>query len=292
MDSFAVHAFRNSLSTQQSTAASLVTTVGPSTLKTPSEAPTAAPKSTRIAEPQDKLSISQESLDRLAAEKGGEKPGAHGPGHGPVAPTDAEPTDLEGTHGGGESDDASSSANPLNLSDTEKDQVRELQARDSEVRAHENAHAAVGGQFAGSPSYTYTQGPDGRQYATGGEVPIRLEQGSTPTETIRNAQQVRRAALAPAEPSGADRSVAAAASSMEAEARRELAAERLETQQGENGEEAFATTGVATATSVDAPSGTANPESVRDAGGSVFLRANDGLQYPGQTEPQRLDVFA
>lgn len=250
MDSFAVHAFRNSLSTQQSTAASLVTTVAPSTLKTPTEAPAAAPRSTRIAEPQDKLSISQESLDRLAAEESGEKAGANGPGHGPAAPTDAEPTDLEGTQGGGESDDASSSANPQQLSDTEKDEVRELQARDSEVRAHENAHAAVGGQFAGSPSYTYTQGPDGRQYATGGEVPIRLEQGSTPAETIRNAQQVRRAALAPAEPSGADRSVAAAASSMEAEARRELAEERKEAQ------------------------------------------ANGGSQYPGQTEPTRLDVFA
>lgn len=51
-------------------------------------------------------------------------------------------------------------------------EVARLRQRDAAVRRHEQAHAAAGGPHAGAPSYEYTQGPDGRQYATGGEVPI------------------------------------------------------------------------------------------------------------------------
>ena len=123
---------------------------------------------------------------------------------------------------------APNSANPLQLSDEEKIHVRELQARDAEVRAHENAHAAAGGALAGAPSYQYQQGPDGRLYAVGGEVPIQVKEGATPEETLRNAAQVRRAALAPANPSSADQAVAATAASLEMKARAELAEERLE----------------------------------------------------------------
>ncbi|MFP3458098.1 putative metalloprotease CJM1_0395 family protein, partial [Psychrobacter sp. SIMBA_152] len=54
----------------------------------------------------------------------------------------------------------------------ELQQIKELKARDTEVRTHEQAHAAVGGQYAGSPSDEYQRGPDGTNYAVGGEVPI------------------------------------------------------------------------------------------------------------------------
>jgi hypothetical protein len=106
-----------------------------------------------------------------------------------------------------------------------KDQVKinALSARDREVRAHEQAHAAVGGQYAGTPTYEFVRGPDGISYAVGGEVSIST--GSVPNdpeETIRKAQQIRAAANAPADPSGQDRSVAAAAARMESEARSEL----------------------------------------------------------------------
>ncbi len=107
----------------------------------------------------------------------------------------------------------------------EQDQhvIRELAARDREVRNHERAHAAVGGQHAGAPTYTYQRGPDGISYAVGGEVPISTREVSgNPQATIEKAQQIRRAALAPAEPSPQDRRVAAKASQMEAEARQEL----------------------------------------------------------------------
>jgi hypothetical protein len=108
--------------------------------------------------------------------------------------------------------------------------VRELEKIDREVRAHEAAHMAVGGQYAGGASYTYTVGPDGKRYAVGGEVPISAPGGSTPEETLRIMQQVRAAALSPGSPSGQDRQVAAAAASAEAQARMELQAQSLEGQ--------------------------------------------------------------
>ncbi|WP_374421321.1 putative metalloprotease CJM1_0395 family protein [Chromobacterium sp.] len=109
------------------------------------------------------------------------------------------------------------------LDEQQQKQVEELKARDSDVRQHEQAHLAAGGALAGGgATYSYQQGPDGKQYAIGGEVSIRLARGSTPQETIANAQTVQRAALAPADPSGQDRSVAAAAAQMEQQARIEL----------------------------------------------------------------------
>ena len=68
---------------------------------------------------------------------------------------------------------------------------------------------------------------DGRRYAVGGEVDLDVH-WPTPDETIRNAQQVRSAALAPAQPSGQDRAVAAAASQMEAQALRNAQSSKLQ----------------------------------------------------------------
>ena len=110
------------------------------------------------------------------------------------------------------------------LSDSEKKRVQELKKIDREVRTHEQAHlAAAGGLARGGASYTYTKGPDGKRYVTGGEVSIEISPvDGNPQETIRRMQQVRRAALAPADPSSQDRSVASQASRLEAKARAEL----------------------------------------------------------------------
>lgn len=110
----------------------------------------------------------------------------------------------------------------------EQEEIRQLAARDREVRAHEQAHAAVGGQYAGAPQYQFQRGPDGVRYAVGGEVSIDVSKAATPAETIRKMQIVRRAALAPAEPSPQDRRVAAQAAATEAEARQDLAIETRE----------------------------------------------------------------
>lgn len=115
---------------------------------------------------------------------------------------------------------------PEQLSEEEQRQVQELKRRDREVRQHEQAHLAAAGAYAqGGAHYEYTRGPDGQQYATGGEVSLSVGPGRTPQETIAKAEQVRRAALAPANPSGQDRQVAAEASQMEQSARLEMAKE-------------------------------------------------------------------
>jgi hypothetical protein len=112
------------------------------------------------------------------------------------------------------------------LSEEERTEVRELQKRDQQVRAHEAAHRAAAGGLASGGGYTYTRGPDGRSYAVGGEVSIRMPATDDPRERVRQAEMVRRAALAPADPSGQDRQVAAQASAMAAQARSEIQAEQ------------------------------------------------------------------
>lgn len=113
------------------------------------------------------------------------------------------------------------------LTEAERAMVQDLSARDQEVRRHEEAHARVGGEFAGQPSYTYQTGPDGQRYAIGGEVPIDVAPvPGDPEATIVKMEVVKRAALAPAEPSDADRRIAALADAQRLQALAELNASR------------------------------------------------------------------
>lgn len=111
--------------------------------------------------------------------------------------------------------------NDLNLQEVA--QLQQLKLRDTEVRTHEQAHLSAAGQYArGGASYTYQKGPDGSSYAVAGEVNIDLAKESTPEATIAKMQTIKHAALAPANPSGADRRVAAQANLKETQARQEL----------------------------------------------------------------------
>lgn len=115
------------------------------------------------------------------------------------------------------------------------EQIKELKARDTEVRIHEQAHASVGGKHAGSPSYEYQRGPDGQNYAVGGEVQIDVAAvEGDPKATIEKMQTVRAAALAPQEPSSADRAIAADATQKLAAAQAELAQQNREAGTDEN----------------------------------------------------------
>ena len=116
------------------------------------------------------------------------------------------------------------------LSQEEQSQVEQLETRDREVRQHEQAHlAAAGGYARGGASYEYETGPDGKRYAVGGEVSIDTSKVSgDPEATIRKAQIVYRAALAPAEPSSQDRSIASQAKRMEMAARQDLTKVQIE----------------------------------------------------------------
>ncbi|MBK1693167.1 hypothetical protein CKO09_00205 [Chromatium weissei] len=99
-----------------------------------------------------------------------------------------------------------------------------LKQRDTEVRAHEQAHIAAGGRYITSTaSYDYQTGADGVRYAIGGEVGIDTSPvAGNPAATLDKARTVRQAALAPAEPSGQDLQVAAAATTMETNAAQDL----------------------------------------------------------------------
>ena len=102
--------------------------------------------------------------------------------------------------------------------------IRKLKARDREVRAHEQAHASVGGQYAGAATFTYQRGPDGVLYAVGGEVSIDISAvPGAPQATLDKALQVQRAALAPRDPSSTDRRVAMRAQALARDARAQLA---------------------------------------------------------------------
>lgn len=116
--------------------------------------------------------------------------------------------------------------------------IRELSQRDKEVRAHEQAHNSVGGQYTGSASYSYQKGPDGVNYAVGGEVSIDVGViDGNPQATLEKMQTVQRAALAPAEPSSQDRRVAAMAAQQANQARAEIAAQSREAISSESSNE-------------------------------------------------------
>ena len=125
-------------------------------------------------------------------------------------------------------------ANSQGFTEEELALIAELKRRDREVRAHEQAHLAAAGQYAlGGAKYTYQRGPAGKNYAVGGEVQIDTSPvPGDPEATLRKAEQIRRAANAPASPSAQDRAVAAEAVSLAIQARIEISRQ----QQNDNNE--------------------------------------------------------
>lgn len=139
-----------------------------------------------------------------------------------AAANNAAPEDAAAAERGAAAPQAAPAQSP-----EEQRMLQQLQARDREVRAHELAHVAAGaGLVRSGAMFSYQRGPDGRYYAVGGEVSIDTSAvPGDPLATQRKAEQVQRAALAPAQPSGQDRAVAAQAARMAAEARLQQALE-------------------------------------------------------------------
>ncbi|MEM5583117.1 putative metalloprotease CJM1_0395 family protein [Roseibium sp. AS2] len=163
------------------------------------------------------------------------------------------------------------------LNEAEEKQVSDLKQRDAEVRAHEQAHARVGGAHAGAPSYTFQQGPDGKRYAIGGEVQIDTSTERSPEATIRKMQVVIRAATAPAEPSSQDLKVAQQARSQLSEAQAELRQQKAEELSGDEDAagsgaapaETGPPEGVAGATEDDAPARAKGSERRADTSAAI-----------------------
>lgn len=159
----------------------------------------------------------------------------------------------------------------------EKKQIDELKKTDRAVRAHERAHlAAAGGLAVSGATFSYRRGPDGQQYAVGGEVSIDASPGRTPEETIDKARNIQAAALAPVDPSAQDRAVAARATQMKLQAELELSQEKLAAAKSENGESKHGTA-TPEGNAVPAENG-ANPAEARR--GIASYRANSGSFTP------------
>lgn len=143
----------------------------------------------------------------------------------------ALPKDRAGADSTSTGSDASVTKSAVNkvtttLSTQQRQQIAELQRIDAHVRAHEAAHIAAGaGVVTGGPSYSYTYGPDGKQYAVAGEVGIDTSPASKPQANIDKGQQIQRAALAPSDPSPQDYKVASVGGQLVQRGYTELAAE-------------------------------------------------------------------
>ncbi len=116
------------------------------------------------------------------------------------------------------------SSNPSGLTEKQLRIIDDLKARDAKVRRHEMAHIAAGGQYITSGvHYKYEKGPDGKNYAVGGDVSIDTSPvPGDPEATIAKMRKVEQAALAPADPSPQDKKVAAESAFVAAKALSEL----------------------------------------------------------------------
>jgi len=109
------------------------------------------------------------------------------------------------------------------LNDAEQAELSSLKARDNKVRQHVQAHFGAGaGLNISSPALVYQRGADGVNYAVGGDVRISTATGGKPEDRLAHAEMIMAAALAPADPSAADRSAASSAQHMAQQARADL----------------------------------------------------------------------
>lgn len=188
--------------------------------------------------------------------------------------------DAEGKTSGDKNADGKAVSPQQEQQDRQK--LAELSSRDADVRAHEQAHAAVGGAYAGSPSYTMQRGPDGKSYAVGGEVGIDVSAvANDPAATISKMQVVMRAALAPADPSAQDLRVAAQAQGLASAARAELARQQRTdaTEQAEEKRQAEKTDEAASAT-----------DTTQNASTSASLQVYQSIAAPLDSSPQIVAV--
>lgn len=127
------------------------------------------------------------------------------------------------------------------LTKNEEILVQELKEIDQAVKRHETAHVIAGGRFILSgANYSYKTGPDGKRYAVSGEVSIDTSPvPGDPEATIQKMNQIRRAALAPSDPSPQDRKVASTAMTISTKAASELMLEQVKQKAFSDEEKAF-----------------------------------------------------
>lgn len=114
--------------------------------------------------------------------------------------------------------------------------IDRLKSRDREVRMHEASHGNSPELIKIGPAqFDYTIGPDGKAYATGGRVTLSTGTSGTPEEALSKAMALKKASIAPGEPSSQDFGSLNAAIAMEFEARNQLYSERKNREEGSSG---------------------------------------------------------
>lgn len=122
-----------------------------------------------------------------------------------------------------------SAATARELSQAQQREIDRLKETDRLVREHADAHLVAGqGVVLSGPRYSYTYGPDGRQYASGGDVTFDTSREQKPEANIDKGQRLQTAALAPAQPTPEDFQVAAVGKDLETSGRQDLASRQAE----------------------------------------------------------------
>src|SRR3989339_7389 len=166
------------------------------------------------------------------------------PAHSADQPSEIHKTSDPGDPENAEVDKAYSEIRPGNdqgFTQAETQLIEELKEIDTKVRQHEMAHIAAGGKYITSgANFAYERGPNGKNYAVGGEVGIDTSPvPGDPEATIKKMRQVKNAALSPADPSTQDLKVAANAMSEVSKALSELIVSQAEDRAAANEEKAF-----------------------------------------------------
>lgn len=93
-------------------------------------------------------------------------------------------------------------------------EIKRMKSWEDHVVAHERMHMLAGGGAVGAPSYVYKMGPDGKMYITGGEVTLYVPKAATLEGSEVALQNLKKAALAPSDPSPKDMAAAAMATAI------------------------------------------------------------------------------
>jgi hypothetical protein len=119
---------------------------------------------------------------------------------------------------------------PAALSSDERSQLAHLKMTDAAVRSLQFSRIAMAGSLAHGQSTQFTSGPDGRLYATSGDVDVDTNPGSTPRESLARASTLRRFSAAggtPVSTPAVQENVSAQAAQIEFAARSEMTADQM-----------------------------------------------------------------
>lgn len=108
-----------------------------------------------------------------------------------------------------------------------KNKISQLEIREQAIINHEKTHRSVGGNLASSATYVYTNGPDGKQYISGGQVDMKMPSGGSLVNLLSGLKRIKSAATAVGNPSSTDLHTAANASAIEASVLKEIALKNM-----------------------------------------------------------------